>query len=295
MGGHALLPPEKADNMVFGIAKFLSQIREAHRFAQVFGEIGGHSGNRSRAEGGGCGGFQRGKDAEKCCLPCRFRAVQMPDFIHFLKKRQEIFRLEAAGKRKRMPGGCTTAAFEMQIKILSQWGAARWFECLIPIFWLYERRPEEWLLELAVKLRCQGTNYEALYDGWFLSRPQQHWTFLSHVVNAGMSLKSMALMSRITGEDPDAFAEKAWQTLMRDHGMPCGHFSGDECFAGTSPIRGSELCSVAEAMYSYEWLAAICGGEKWGDRLECAAFNALPASISPDMWSHQYGRRTALP
>ena len=103
-----------------------------------------------------------------------------------------------------------------------------------------------------------------------------------------MMLKGSALMSRVDGRDPDAFAEAAWQTLMRDHGMACGHFSGDECLAGTSPIRGSELCSVVEAMYSYEWLAALTGKDKWCDRLEDAAFNALPAAISPDMWSHQY-------
>ena len=35
---------------------------------------------------------------------------------------------------------------------LHNWGAARWFEGLIPIFWLYERRPEPWLVLLAKKL-----------------------------------------------------------------------------------------------------------------------------------------------
>ena len=177
-------------------------------------------------------------------------------------------------------------------RTLFQWGAARWFECLIPIFWLYERRPEEWLLDLAIRLRCEGFDYEALYQNWIFAQPRKYWNFLSHVVNAGMSLKASALLSRVTGGDPDAFAETAWQTLMRDHGMPCGHFSGDECLAGTSPVRGSELCSVAEAMYSYEWLAAITGKDKWSDRLEAAAFNALPAAISPDMWSHQYDQMT---
>ena len=31
---------------------------------------------------------------------------------------------------------------------LFDWAATRWYECLIAIFWLYERRPEAWLVDL---------------------------------------------------------------------------------------------------------------------------------------------------
>jgi hypothetical protein len=41
-------------------------------------------------------------------------------------------------------------------------------------------------------------------------------------------------------------------------------------------------------MYSYEWLFAHTGDSKWAERLEILAFNALPATISDDMWAHQY-------
>ena len=70
------------------------------------------------------------------------------------------------------------------------WAAARWFECLIPIYWLYERRPEDWLLDLAHALRVEGFDYEALYREWRLEKPQAKWTQLSHVVNLAMSLKA---------------------------------------------------------------------------------------------------------
>ena len=30
--------------------------------------------------------------------------------------------------------------------------------------------------------------------------------------------------------------------------MACHHFSGDECLHGTSPLAGTELCGVVEAM-----------------------------------------------
>ena len=44
----------------------------------------------------------------------------------------------------------------IEVHTLFDWAAARWFECLIPIYWLYERRPEDWLLDLAHALRVEG-------------------------------------------------------------------------------------------------------------------------------------------
>ena len=46
---------------------------------------------------------------------------------------------------------------------LFTWGRYRWFEGLIPIFYVYERTRERWLLDLARTLRGQGTDYTALY------------------------------------------------------------------------------------------------------------------------------------
>ena len=171
---------------------------------------------------------------------------------------------------------------------LFKWSAARWYECLIPLFWLYERRPEEWMIDLAFKLKVEGLDHETIYKHWRFAQPRKTWNQLSHVVNVGMSLKSSALFSRLTGDDPSAMAETAYALLMRDHGMASGHFTGDECLAGDSPIHGSELCSVVEAMYSYEWLLSLTGNPAWADRLEALAYNALPATFSPDMWTHQY-------
>ncbi|MGI6653576.1 MAG: hypothetical protein ACOX55_05650 [Christensenellales bacterium] len=99
-------------------------------------------------------------------------------------------------------------------------------------------------------------------------------------------------MSRISGSDPNDFAERMLKELFEHHGMAVGHFTGDECLMGDSPVQGSEFCGVVEAMYSYEWLLAITGNPKWGDYLERLAFNALPATASQDMWSHQYDQLT---
>lgn len=170
---------------------------------------------------------------------------------------------------------------------LRNWGACRWFEGVIPALWLYERTEEDWLIELCLKLRVQGVNWAQVVDSGLWEMRTTGWDYLTHVVNVGMMLKSEALMSRITEEDPNAFARRAKDALLA-HRIACHHFSGDECLAGTSPIHGSELCSVVEAMYSYEHLFAITGDTYWLDELETAAFNALPATVSPDMWTHQY-------
>ncbi|MDR1828038.1 MAG: glycoside hydrolase family 127 protein [Methylobacteriaceae bacterium] len=177
---------------------------------------------------------------------------------------------------------------------LFKWAATRWYECLIPLFWLYERRPEPWMEDLALKLHAQGVNFEAVFTWWRFQKPYERgrWSQMTHVVNLAMCLKSKALISRLTGEDPNAFASKAFALLMRDHGMAVGHFTGDECLAGTSPLQGAELCSVVEAMYSYEWLFMLTGGSQWAERLESLAYNALPATLSPDMWTHQYDQMT---
>ena len=180
------------------------------------------------------------------------------------------------------------------VHTLFNWAAARWYECLIPLWWLYERRPEKWMLDLAAVLEAEGMDYEKLYDRFSFERPKarRYWTQLNHVVNTAMALKCRALMSRMTGEDPDAFALYMYQTVMKHNSMPTGHFTGDECLSGDGATQGSECCSVAEAMYSCEVLLAESGNAFWGDLLEKEAFNCLPATTTADMWAHQYVQMT---
>lgn len=177
---------------------------------------------------------------------------------------------------------------------LFNWGLARWYECMIPLFWLYEKRPEEWMLTLAQKLQIQGMDYEKLFENWRYTEATPHgkWSYVTHVVNIAMSLKSGALLSRLQETDGGAFAKNALELLFRDHGMAAAHFTGDECLSGNSPVQGSECCSVVEAMYSYEQLLSIDGGTFWGDMLEKLTFNTLPATLTPDMWGHQYDQQT---
>lgn len=181
---------------------------------------------------------------------------------------------------------------------LFSWGMTRWYEALIAIFWLYERRPEQWMLNLASKLNAQGFDWKDFFDNWVYQIPDEkgRWSQMSHVVNNAMAIKSGALSWRLTGKDDDfMLAEKMRDTLDNYHGMVTGVFTGDECLAGKSPIQGTELCAVAEYMYSIEHVMSITGKSYWGDLLEKIAYNALPATFSPDMWSHQYDQQINQP
>lgn len=178
---------------------------------------------------------------------------------------------------------------------LFNWGRFRWFEGLIAVYHVFERTGEPWLLDLACRLHEQGFDYRAFYRGPDIVSPtprRGRWTWEKHVVNTGMALKAYALAWRLTGraEDRD-FAREMLAVLDRYHGQVHGLFTGDECLSGRSPTQGTELCAVVEALYSLEWLTALTGDPAYADRLERAAFNALPATFAPDMWSHQYDQQ----
>jgi len=178
---------------------------------------------------------------------------------------------------------------------LYAWGKFRWFEGLVPAFYVYERRPEAWLLDLAQKLRAQGVDYQALYETDDIKVPSPRrglWKWTKHVVNAGMAPKAAALSWRLDQRDADrVFGRGMIDILDRYHGQVTGMFSGDECLAGKNPLQGTELCAVVEFMYALEHLFSTFGDPFFADRLERVAFNALPAAIAPDMWSHQYDQQ----
>ena len=175
------------------------------------------------------------------------------------------------------------------------WGRFRWYEGLVAVFYAYERTNEAWLLDLARKLRAQGVDFEKLYQTEDITVPPPRrglWKWTKHVVNTAMATKAAALSWRIDQRPSDrAFASKMIEMLDRCHGQVNGMFGGDECLAGRNPLQGTELCAVVEFMYSLEHLFSVFGTPAFGDRLERVAFNALPATFAPDMWSHQYDQQ----
>ncbi len=177
---------------------------------------------------------------------------------------------------------------------LFNWGQFRWFEALIAIYWLYERTGEHWLLDLAIKLQAQGFHWGDFFSRWPLTEPtpRGRWNYMGHVVNNAMAIKAHGLWWRLTGDERDrAAVYDLIEKLDRYHGMATGIFTGDECIAGRRPTQGTELCAVVEYAYSLEMLLSVFGDPAFGDRLEKIIFNALPATFSPDMWSHQYDQQ----
>jgi hypothetical protein len=178
---------------------------------------------------------------------------------------------------------------------LFDWGRFRWFEGLVSVFYLHDRTGEPWLLDLARLLRDQGVDYESLYRTEDVRVPTPRrglWKWTKHVVNTAMATKAAALSWRIDPRASDrAFAREMIEILDRHHGQVTGMFSGDECLAGRSPLQGTELCAVVEFLYSLETLFSVFGDPWFADRLERVAWNALPAALAPDVWSHQYDQQ----
>ncbi len=167
-----------------------------------------------------------------------------------------------------------------------RWNKARWFECFIPIKFTLDRFNEPWLYSLAKILKDNGTDYPSLKELW--KRPINRWVLETHIVNIAMMLKYEAVSSDILKEEYKDIGAELYDYLYKYNGTVWGGFTGDECLSGLSAIQGTELCAIVEQMYSYEHLFAYTGKNLWAERLELMAFNALPATISDDMWSHQY-------
>jgi hypothetical protein len=177
---------------------------------------------------------------------------------------------------------------------LKEWAIFRWHDEVLSVIWLYNRTGDRALLDLARRLHQQGHDWEAQFAD-FKTREKvtrQQAGLSTHGVNTAMALKSAAVWWLITGDKGDrASLYQMFEALDRYHGQPNGIFSADEHFSGRDPSQGTELCAVVEAMFSLEQDLAILGDAVFGDRLEKIAYNALPATLSKDLWSHQYDQQ----
>ena len=169
---------------------------------------------------------------------------------------------------------------------LTGWGKYRWFESFISLNFLYERYHEEWIKDLAKIIKEQGFDYNTVTESW--KKPSHNWLRKTHIVNIAMMLKSEAVSHELLGEEYTDNAEKLRTLLDKYNGTAFEGFTGDEVLSGIDPTRGTECCAIVEQMYSYEEMFARIGDNKWAERLEVLGFNALPATISEDMWTHQY-------
>jgi len=183
----------------------------------------------------------------------------------------------------------------LAINALFGWGYSRWGEGLVSIYYAYERTGEAWLLELAKSLKAQGNDWQQTFAEEDITVPtprRGRWKWHKHVVNLAMAMKFYPLYSRLSGRDEDRnFIYTMIETLDRYHGQVTGVFSGDECVSGKNPIQGTELCAVADYIFSLGEAMTVLADPALGDRLERIAYNAWPATFAPDMWAHQYDQQ----
>ncbi len=193
---------------------------------------------------------------------------------------------------------------ELPNRPLQDWGKYRWHDNVYAVLWLYNRTGDPKLIQLAKLLHQQGYDWEADFANFKytgkesreklgLSKgPPPDRAMQTHGVNNAMALKAAPLWYLLTGTAADRSAFYQQMSMLDKYqGLPNGMFSGDEHFAGIDPSQGIELCAVVETMFSLEDVFSILGDPTVADRLEKVTYNALPATLSDDLWSHQYDQQ----
>lgn len=210
-----------------------------------------------------------------------------------------VMHYEATQDERVLPFLTNYFAYQLRVlpvRPLDTWGWARAMDNVLVIHWLYNLTGDSFLLELAAKLiedTLDWTEWQANYElRKILSLAEWDGGMYTHVVNNAMGVKAAGVFYVQTGKEWHRIASKLGiEQLMKHHGQPNGIWSGDEHLNGTSPTSGTELCAVAEFMFSLEELIRILGDASFGDQLELLAYNAYPATCSPNMWAHQYDQQ----
>ncbi|KAI0021043.1 hypothetical protein F4780DRAFT_790764 [Xylariomycetidae sp. FL0641] len=178
----------------------------------------------------------------------------------------------------------------------------RTHEMHIPMQWLLERYPRnnsqiiwetmELMIEGGVVAGGDWRTFwtdEAYPEVYWETTPYDlSWVFL-HGVNQAEGLRYTASLYRNT-HDPALKAQtrKAVDLLAKYHRSLAGTILADEYISDLNPSRGAELCIAVEVMFSAAYLYQYLGDNDIADWVEQTAFNALPAQMSADWWSHQY-------
>ena len=177
---------------------------------------------------------------------------------------------------------------------LYEWAKFRGADLVVGLHWLYGKTGDKSLITLADKVLAQSYDWRRHFANFtrFEQKSAGYFGLDNHGVNNAMGLK-FGVVRSLTSHDPAdrASIHAMLATLDRFHGQANGMFSCDEHYGGTSPSQGTELCTVAEEMYSLELAEGILGDPRLGDRLEKITFNALPATFKKDMTAHQYDQQ----
>lgn len=164
----------------------------------------------------------------------------------------------------------------------AEWRAA---DNLNVIYWLYNKTGEEYLLELAKLINSQALDFTSMFWDGGVFRTQNS----IHCVNLAQGFKTPVVWWQQSHDERDLVApKKALEQIRSTIGYPTGLWAGDEMLHFGDPVRGSELCTAVEMMYSLEEMLRITGDPSWADLLERVAFNALPTQATDAYDARQY-------
>ncbi|KAI9712662.1 MAG: hypothetical protein M1820_001283 [Bogoriella megaspora] len=188
-------------------------------------------------------------------------------------------------------------------------GVGRTHELHIPLQWLYERYPRNnsqviWeTMELMIDGGVVwGADWRTFWvDGVYppvlndATPYDLSWVFI-HGVNMAEGLRYPLSVYRMTGDEAlKTQTRTAVDLLTKYHRSLAGTIIADEYISDLSPTRGAELCIAAEIMFSTAYIYQYLGDNDIADQVEETAFNAFPASVSADWYSHQYVQQENQP
>ncbi|KAF7323898.1 Ricin B-type lectin domain-containing protein [Mycena kentingensis (nom. inval.)] len=180
---------------------------------------------------------------------------------------------------------------------LEEWGIMRWADVSLVIEWMVEVFPNgrtAMYLNLLKLLRYFGNPWpHSFSNGVFPTDAINHVDIRFHGVNVVQAIKSEAVAFRYSHNQADIDSTRQRiNSIDTFHGRVTGILNADEHLAGKGAMRGTELCMVVEAMYSFEYIYSLLGDNAFADRVEKLAYNALPGTTSENMWEHQYLQQT---
>ncbi|KAF7289348.1 hypothetical protein MIND_01396900 [Mycena indigotica] len=195
-----------------------------------------------------------------------------------------------------------------------EWAQTRWEDFVVTLQWLYDNHPngqEELLLDTMQESKWSGIPWELVFSEKFFPKieaeklenpfPELSW----HGVNIAEGLKGLPATYRFTHNQTGqpryrkqrlGYAlQVSWSTVgsfcsgrifsrTRSRQRACFHTMQPTCLT----LDRTELCLVVEAMFSGSYLFQVTGDPKYADQVERMAYNALPATLTGDMWGRQY-------
>ncbi|HMH23897.1 MAG TPA: family 43 glycosylhydrolase [Puia sp.] len=192
---------------------------------------------------------------------------------------------EYSGDRRVLPFMARYFKWELSLPdsmfLKDYWENSRGGDNLYSVYWLYNRSPEPWLLDLATKIDRNTAN-------WRQKDNLPNW----HNVNIAQSFREPAEYYMQTHSQTDLDATYNDFSLVRQRygHVPGGLFGADENARKgyDDPRQATETCGMVEQMTSDQMLLRSTGDTRWAENCEDIAFNTFPAAFMPDYRSLRY-------